>query len=58
MINDPSRYSRGLNRMKLGLQSKKNPLTGGEKNSMLLTPGGNYYSSPMQTASLVDSFCK
>lgn len=56
MINDPSRYSRGLNRMKLGLQSKKNPLTGGEKNSMLLTPGGNYYSSPMQTASLVDSF--
>ena len=23
---------------------------------MLLTPGGNYYSSPMQTASLVDSF--
>ena len=23
MINDPSRYSRGLNRMKLGLQSKR-----------------------------------
>lgn len=56
MVNDPSRYSHGLSRMKLGLQSKKNLLANGDKNSMLLAPGNNYYNSPIQTASLVDSF--
>ncbi|RCK65763.1 Protein STB2 [Candida viswanathii] len=56
MNNDPSKYSRGFSKMKLGLQSRKNIANSSKADTTLTVTGENGDSKEVQPASMVDSF--
>lgn len=54
--NDPSKYSRGFSKMKLGLQSRKNITNTSKQDTTLLVPGDNGDAKEVRPTSMVDSF--